>query len=228
MSRESHCHCLEIWTRAAPRSPDYLYLVIHSPWEWSLAFPVRSPPSPRPAQLALNCPATHSYPVSLPSEYPLIRIIFLLTSYHRFPSAVLVDLQISPHLATRPLSPQSIPSGRTEPLLQFGSLPSHVGNGHPSRSQIASQSSSLSSLLPPTSPFQLHQFPMTATAPAPTPPSPNNARFLPSLSRLCGPAFLVYISSITRTVHLLGPGLSPSLLVRSLPDRIPGGGNQPG
>ena len=79
--------------------------------------PVRSPPSPPPAQLNLLCPAIHCCPVSTPSRVPLIRILFHSPSSYRSSPYIDLDLQISRHLApNRPQSPRSIPSGRTEPL----------------------------------------------------------------------------------------------------------------
>lgn len=165
----SHCHCWRFGPQLPPE-PDYLYLVIHSPWELAiLPGPITPSTSPCTARPQLPChplrPA-HST-IRIPVNSYFIHAPFL-------PPFPLVRRRRSPDLApscySRPLSPRSIPSGRTEPNPQLGSLASHVGNGHPSRSQISSQSSSLSSLLPHTSPFQLHQFPITATVPAPTPP----------------------------------------------------------
>ena len=55
------------------------------------------------------------------------------------------------------------------------------------RLRLRSFQGSFSLAFSPTHPFQFHEFPMAATASAPTPPSPNNSRFVASPSLLCGP-----------------------------------------
>lgn len=103
----------------------------------STALPL--PPTPAAGFSPIPVPV-NSYIVSYPLSLP-------------FP---LLHPQRSPDLSgilngTDPSHPvhSSSQANRTVPaVLQFGSMPSHVGNGLPSGSQISSQSSSLSSVLP--------------------------------------------------------------------------------
>lgn len=170
---------LEIWTKCCPPRP-YLYLVIT--WEsHHLPGPI-TPQEPRlaSAQLTLprpllDCPATPCLPPQPGFSSPGIRAF----KFSALPSPLLLHLHRSPDRRAIPstLTPghpvHASPTNRTVP--QLGSLPSHVGNGHPFRSQISSQSSSLASLLPITPPSS------STSSQRPCPrqlPPPNKARFV--------------------------------------------------
>jgi hypothetical protein len=150
---------LEIWTKVAPPEPaSPVFVFAHNlSVGISSPFPVRSPPEPRLActaclvhsSTALPLPAFPRSPLSRLSRYPWIPISCpALSPPH--PSTSISRSQGQSH-PWPPVTPvHASPANRTVP--QPGSLPSHVGNGHPSRSQISSQSSSLASLLPVTPP----------------------------------------------------------------------------
>ena len=167
MSRESHCHSWRFGPKLPPE-PHYLYLVIQSPWE----LPIRTGPiapfaSPCTARPPLPC---HSllpgfYPIPSPVDSYFITCPFLspLPPVHRPRS---LDLHASCIEQTPVTAIHSKRANRTTSNSLAPCLPTSA-TVTPSRSQISSQSSSLSSLLPPTSPFQLHEFPKTVPAPTP-------------------------------------------------------------
>jgi hypothetical protein len=150
-------------SKVPPEPEPYLYLVAHSATVGIVCpFPVRSPPSPRPAQLASSRPRMpcHSLPPPQPgfSSFPVsVNSHFPPCPYHYpLPSSISFDLQIS----------NPIPSGQTPNTLsmhlanrtvpKFGSLTSHVGNGPPPPDLRSRLNQALSHLffllLPPSSP----------------------------------------------------------------------------
>ena len=164
----SHCHSAGDLVQSCPPRTSPVFVFGHKSFRGNFTgfpFPVRSPPlrlalctafaSSRPRlpchSLSPPQPGFSSLPVSVVSNLTPCSLLPC-----PFPSPSSTSISRSPTQSHPTLTPVTLvhasPANRTVP--QLGSLPSHVGNGHPPLqiSDLVSIKHSLASLLPITPP----------------------------------------------------------------------------